>query len=43
MNLYYEYYAATKKYNSYPAWVKSEGYFNCEHFSRIISLFRNRF
>ncbi|WP_294581808.1 hypothetical protein [uncultured Thomasclavelia sp.] len=43
MNLAYEYYSLLNNHDVYPAWVESEKYFNCEHFSKIIRFFTKRF
>ncbi len=40
MYMTYEYYLLTNSNYDYPAWVKKEAYFNCEHFQKIFSFFK---
>ncbi|WP_294580768.1 hypothetical protein [uncultured Thomasclavelia sp.] len=43
MNLSYQYYSLSNNHENCPAWVESERYFNCEHFSKLIRFFTRRF
>ncbi len=43
MNLSYQYYFLAKNHETYPAWVQSEGYFNCDHFSKIFHFIKSKF
>lgn len=42
MNISFDYYLATNNYDTYPAWVKGENYFYCEHFSSFFRFFKRR-
>ena len=37
-----DYYALASERNYCPSWVQSERYFNCAHFSKLLSFFWNK-
>lgn len=42
MNATYDYYYLTHNYDTYPSWIQSERYFNCDSFSKLFSFLWNR-
>ncbi|WP_261797097.1 hypothetical protein [Candidatus Stoquefichus massiliensis] len=42
MNATYDYYYLTHNYDTYPSWIQSERYFNCDSFSKLFSFLWNK-